>query len=271
MTTAYCETTLNYARGQELSPVPVVINDGRDPGCHLNFEDCGFTLLEHHSEVTDWRNEVHLTSVHVPEISRLAAEFSGCDKVVVYPPLVRSPVTAKTHEDYAPIESVHSDFTDDYLDMIRQEDRPYRRFLEPLLAAQGLSRDDLRGASRVLMLQFWRNIGAARPDRPFALCDAATMPRNQLEAILVPEYAGERLEFEAFVSVAPDDATHHHWYTFPALTLDEVIAFRTYDSRCADEGRAFWTPHSAFLDPNAGTAAPQRESLEMRALCLFGV
>jgi hypothetical protein len=50
-----------------------------------------------------------------------------------------------------------------------------------------------------------------------------------------------------------------------------VIAFRTYDSLCEREGRPFWTPHSAFVDPNAPEAARPRESLEMRVLCLFGV
>ena len=53
--------------------------------------------------------------------------------------------------------------------------------------------------------------------------------------------------------------------------IDEVIAFRTYDSLCEREGRPFWTPHSAFVDPNAPEAARPRESLEMRVLCLFGV
>ena len=120
------------------------------------------------------------------------------------------------------------------------------------------------------MLQFWRNIGAERPDCPFALCDAETVPRSQLYTFTVDEYAGMRLEFEVICVTPPADPEDHHWYTFPALQDDEVIAFRTYDSRCADESRPFWTPHSAFRDPLARSDAPQRESVEMRVLCLFG-
>jgi len=67
--------------------------------------------------------------------------------------------------------------------------------------------------------------------------------------------------------IDPDD---NHWYTHPALTTTEVVAFRTYDSRCAEPGKPFWTPHSAFRGPIAGNLAPRRESLEMRVLCRTG-
>ena len=121
------------------------------------------------------------------------------------------------------------------------------------------------------MLQFWRNIGDPQPDRPFALCDARSVARAELGSVVVPEYGGMRLEFEAYFAFAPEDPSRHRWFTFPALTINEVIAFRTYDSRCEDEGRAFWTMHSAFVDPTAPDGAAQRESVEMRVLCLFGV
>ena len=219
--------------------------------------------------MSDWRSEDELIRVHVPEIEQLALAFSGCDKAVVYQPLIRSPQTAASHEDYAPIEAVHSDFSADYRGMVCEPDRAYRNFLDPMLARAGLSHDDVAKAEHILMLQFWRNIGATYPDRPFALCDAATAPRSELYAMLVPEYGGEKLEFETFIGTVPENPASQHWYTFPGLDIDEVIAFRTYDSRCDDEGRAFWTPHSAFLDPNADDAAAQRESLEMRVLCLF--
>jgi len=265
----YCETGLNYYSGDIPTPVGVSICNGREALSELDYERCGFTLLSHQSEVRDWRDEAELRRVHEPEIAKLARDFSGCDQVVVYPPLVRSPVTAASHDDYAPIEAVHSDFTEDYRLMVQQRDRPYREFLDPLLAASGLSRDDVENASRLLMLQFWRNIGDAFPDRPFALCDASTVPRTELASYLVPEYGGQKLAFETFMGLAPKDPQNQRWYTFPGLQIDEVIAFRTYDSRCEQEGRAFWTPHSAFVDPNVAADAPQRESLEMRVLCLF--
>ncbi len=268
---AYCEASLNYARGMELAAVPVTIYDGRAALAELDYERCGFTLLEHHSAVRNWHDLAELERVHVPEIEALAATFTGCDRTVAYPPLLRSPAAASGEADFAPIESVHSDYTDDYRPMISEPDRPYRAFLDPLLNSHGLQREDVAQAERVLMLQFWRNLGDPHPDRPFALCDAETVSREELGTMVVPEYGGVRLDFETFFGWAPTEPERHRWYTFPELTADEVIAFRTYDSRCEDEGRAFWTLHSAFQDPRASSRAPARESLEMRVLCLFGL
>lgn len=265
----YCQAALNFADAEQPVPVTMDIRDGRAALTKLNYEDCGFTLLNHSSAVVNWRDQEELVRVHCAEIRELALQFSGCDKAIVYPPLIRSPATAASHDDYAPIEAVHSDFTSDYRGMVTEPDRPYRTFLDPLLAEEGLSQADVVAAKRLLLLQFWRNIGATYPDRPFALCDASTSPRSEMMSMLVPEYAGEKLEFETFIGLVPEDPARQHWYTFPGLAIDEVIAFRTYDSRCEDQGRAFWTPHSAFLDPHAGAGAPQRESLEMRVLCLF--
>lgn len=268
-TGSYCQATLNYSTELDVVPVEVLIRDGRlgAPG----YEEGGFELLTHASGVADWRDEAHLTAVHAPEMERLALDFLGCDRALVYPPIVRSPATASRVEDYAPILFVHSDFTEDYRAMVCGEQRPYREFITPILAAAGLDQHELAQASRMVMLQFWRNIGARRPDHPLAYCDARTVPASQLRRIVVPEYGGRHLEFETFAVDAPASPDANEWYTFPELAIDEVVAFRTYDSLLADEHGHFWTPHSAFADPNAGPDAPRRESLEMRVLCLWGV
>lgn len=267
--TVYCEATLNYAGDGERRPVTVTLHDGRAALHELDFESCGFTLLDHSSRVRDWTDGAELGSVHVPEIERLVKDFIGCDHVVVYEPLIRSPASADKTADYAPIFSVHSDFTDDYGRMVHEKGRPYRDFLDPQLAQIGLSREDVEGARRIAMIQFWRNTGPRYPDVPLALCDATTVPRSQLKPIRVPYYRGIHLEFEAFTVRAPNNPDDNRWYTFPGLTPDEVVVLRTYDSQCEKEGRAFWTPHTAFADPRAGESPSRRESVEMRALCLF--
>jgi len=267
----YCEATLNYAGEVDHAPVRVTMHDGRAALGQLDFEDCGFTLLAHPSRVKDWTDAEELQAVHIPEIERLATRFTGCDRAIVYPPIVRSPQSAAQESDYAPILSVHSDFTDDYGLMVQEAGRPYRKFLDPLLQEEGLDVDDIANAERVAMIQFWRNVGPPYPDHPFALCDASTVPRSQLMPVLVPEYGGLHLEFEAFAVRKPASPADNTWYTFPGLNANEVVVLRTYDSQCKAEGRAFWTPHTAFPDPTTGPDAPRRESVEMRALCLFGI
>ena len=59
----------------------------------------------------------------------------------------------------------------------------------------------------------------------------------------------------------------HRWCYFPNMTADEVMIFKSYDSM--DDGRARFTPHTAFIDPSTPAGAPPRESIETRALAFF--
>ena len=81
--------------------------------------------------------------------------MTGCDGAISYPPIHRSREEAQKTPDYAPIELVHSDFTDDYGPMITDPDRRYRAFLDPLLASRGLAHADVQAATRLMVLQFW--------------------------------------------------------------------------------------------------------------------
>jgi hypothetical protein len=51
------------------------------------------------------------------------------------------------------------------------------------------------------------------------------------------------------------------------MRRDEALIFKTYES--LKDGRARWTAHTAFDDPNSPSAARLRESIEIRALAFF--
>jgi hypothetical protein len=260
----YCQATFNYMG----RPVDLPVLDGRQSTPH--FEDSGFTLLAHESSVTDWRDQPLVDDVHAAEIEKLACSFAGCDLAVVYPALFRNPDAARATPDYAPITFVHSDYTDAFGSMIVNDEHPYRAFLDPVLDRYGVSRTELKGASRTMMLQFWRNTGPPRADHPLAFCDARDIGPARQQRFIVPEYGGQHLEFETFGFTPPSDGDVDRWYTFPEPRADEVVTFRTYDSACVVEDRPFWTPHSAFRDPSVPDAPQHRRaSVEMRALCLW--
>jgi len=265
----YCTAELNYLRRDRTVAVRTDILDGR-VATDIDFERCGFTLVEHPSRCTAWTDAQAVGEQHGPEVERFAVDFAGCDRAMVYPPIIRSREMAQRIPDYHPIEFVHSDFTDDYGAMIVDVDRPYGAFLEPLLARHGLTRDDVAGASRVMMLQLWRSTGPVAADYPLAMCRADDVDRSRLVPEVVASYGGRHLEFEVFGVRAPPIGHRDRWYTFPSMRPDEAIAIRTYDSACIEGGRPFWTPHSAFRDPRV-PATPEhfRESVEMRALCLW--
>jgi hypothetical protein len=268
----YCEASFNYASAEGLVTVVQPVHDGRQTTADaLPFEECGFRLIAHESAVSDWTDEAEVDGVGREEFGELARSFTGCDAVVVYPTILRNPVAAERVTDYAPILFVHSDYTDDFGPMVTDANRPYQEFLRRGLECSELTQEDLRSATRLMMLQLWRNVGPARPDHPLAFCDARdVVDGDRRVPFLIPEYGGQRAEFEAFAFTPPPPGRVDHWYTYPSMSADEAVLLRTYDSACAHDGRPFWTPHSAFRDPAVGAEpANRRASVEMRAICVW--
>lgn len=265
----YCDATFHYAGEAELVPVVQPVRDAREAQS-LRFEDCGFTRLDSPSSVTDWTDSEQVDAIHGAEYREQALAFTGADHALVYPCIIRSPRMAEVVADYAPIQAVHSDFTDDFGEMVTDPSRPYRDFLQPVLTANGLSYEDVRSARRLLMLQTWRNVGPVEADHPLAYCDARGVPASRLERVVVPEYGGRRLEFEAYVAHRPVAGETDDWYSYPQLHDGEVVVLRTYDSDRAERNLPFWTLHAAFRDPHVpDDPRNRRESVEMRALCLW--
>ena len=153
--------------------------------------------------------------------------------------------------------------------MILNPARPYSTFFAPCLEAAGITYKELNAAKRLLMLQFWRNTGPVNPDFPLAIADARSVSHHGLARRTVNEYAGETLAFETFLLTPPNPKQPYQWYTFPNMTQEEVLIFRTYDSRQEEKGLPYWTPHSAFANPDPASAEQFRTSVEMRVLCLF--
>ena len=56
-------------------------------------------------------------------------------------------------------------------------------------------------------------------------------------------------------------------YYTPRMTRDEVLLIKGWDT--VDDGRAQFTPHSAFELPSTDDTTPPRESIELRALVII--
>lgn len=263
----YCYVPVNYLGGIETIPIEVSIMDGR--AVELDWRVNGFELIQHTSAVTDWDNEAEVAKCYYKEMSTLAKALSGADYALLGGHISRNPEAAAVHEDYAPIQFVHSDFTDNYGRLVTERYLSGDPELAKNLEAAGLAAEDVARAKRMLILQFWRNTGPALVDLPIAFCDAQSVPRSDMQSIHVPNYAGGDFAFDTFGVNPPPSSDSHAWYVFPQMQVHEVVAFRTFDSEMAAKGERYWTPHSAFLDPHAGPDAPPRRSIEVRATCLF--
>jgi hypothetical protein len=119
------------------------------------------------------------------------------------------------------------------------------------------------------MMQFWRNLGAPKMDLPVAFCDARTIGPSETRPFHYNGYVAGGRSFDALGMVVPDDPQRHGWYVYPELRADEVVAFRTYDTELVRDGRTWFTPHSAFRDPDVEAGNPARFSIELRVMCLF--
>ena len=247
-------------------PLEVDIRDGRAaelPG----WRECGFQRLDHPSAMQDWTDDVEIATVHYPEAEALARSLTRFEHALVADHVKRSAQEAKREREQHPVRLVHSDFHDDYGDHVRRNYRDVRGRGAAALARNGLTGDDVANARRIVMLQLWRNVGEPKMDLPVAWCDARTVGRDELVPFRYTGYVAGADPFDAVAIAAPDDPDRHHWYTFPALTDGEVVAFRTYDTDMVPAGTSYFTPHSAFVDPTVEAPAP-RSSVELRIVCL---
>jgi hypothetical protein len=267
--TTICRTIMNYAaQDGGLREVEVDIRDGRAarlPG----WRECGFEIVRHTSSVATWTDDDEIASVHYPEVESVARTLTGCEFALVSDHVRRTAEQAKGERDQAPVRLVHSDFAAGYDEIVRTAYRDVRGRGAATLARNGLSADRIEAARRVIMMQFWRNVGPAKMDSPVAFCDARTITPAEGRPFRYTGYVAGGQAFDALAVVAPDGPPEHGWYTFPEMTPDEVVAFRTYDTELVRDGKTYFTPHSAFPDPDVDAGQPARVSVELRVMCLF--
>ena len=270
MTTVLCRAEMGYVRpgtsGLDGNAVEVAIHDGRAadlPG----WRDCGFELLDHPSSIDDWVDDDRIASVHYAEVEEVARSLTGCDAALVSDHVKRHAVADKRPREQAPVRLVHSDFAANYQEVVRGAYYGVKGRGAATLARSGLTAEQIERADRIVMVQFWRNLGPAEMDLPVAFCDSRTVRPDEARPFPYTGYIAGGRTFDAIAIVAPPDPGRHRWYTFPAPTADEVVAFRTYDTELVAANETWFTPHSAYRDPDPSRSP--RFSIELRVMCLW--
>jgi len=100
---------------------------------------------------------------------------------------------------------------------------------------------------------------------PLALCDAATMSRDDLVLAYVKGSVASKAGEEPLTSEGYNvfHSARQRWYYFPRLMPDEALVFRLCDS---DPKAIQYTAHTAFEDPTSGPNAAYRQSYEIRTI-----
>jgi len=230
-----------------MMPRPVVVHDARSLNPAPTVDREGFALVLQPSMLVDFYDADRVCEVYYPECERLLRGLTGAPRVLVFDHIVRNAARSNERGIKMPATAVHNDYT--------AGSGPQRlRELLPTEAA-----DLLR--SRFAIINVWRPLRGPVLDSPLGVCDARTIAPGDLipNARIYPDRRGE------IQAVKFNPA--HRWYYFSAMQPQEALLLKCYDS--ADDGRARFTAHSAFLDPTAPSNAPPRESIETRALVLF--
>jgi hypothetical protein len=212
-------------------------------------DEQGFVFVEHKTNVADFHDAEQLKTVYYPEVERLIKEMSGASRVEIFDHTLRSGDESEREEKLIrePVLSAHNDYT--------EWSGPNRlRELLPDEADELLKR-------RFAIIQVWRAINKPIQANPLALADAKSVA---MEDLLIAE---RRYPHRVGQTYRLKYNPTHRWFYFPEMRRDEALVFKVYDSE--KDGRARFTPHTSFVDPNSPPNAPARQSIEVRALAFF--
>ena len=250
--------SLNFIHRQEIKPVfhsaaltggemkflfdpeahTVAISDMREIAETLSVDREGFELLRHTTAVEDLYTDNAIEQVYKPEIVALLRHRFGASQVVIFDVTRRS--ASRLHVDYT------------------VKSGPQRT--KDILGEDEVARLTAVGA-RIIQVNVWRPIRGPVERSPLALADASTVQQDDLIATdqIFPDRIGE------IYNLAHDPS--QRWYYAPRMTTDEILLIKGWDS--LDDGRARFTPHSAFNPPQMRNDAPPRASIEVRTFVVI--
>ncbi|KAG0700035.1 hypothetical protein DFH29DRAFT_1080934 [Suillus ampliporus] len=245
----------NYHVGEPPAGVPktnvgedvqqVVIHDVRGKEDTVGLDKTGFQFIKHKSVEKEFLDEEAIQTKYYAEVEDILKKYAGAKKVAIFDHTIRRALVDRVVKGgRGPALGVHVDQTSP-----AAVARVYRHLGDD---AERL----LKG--RVRIINVWRPIANPVAHHPLALADYRTLdPEKDLVFTrqIYPDF--ERTTFS--VRYSPTQ----RWYFLANQTPDEVTLIKCYDS---DEDKARLTPHSAFRDVTSPKDAPNRQSIEVRAL-----
>ena len=225
------------------------VRNGRPLAHTFSLDGNGFVFVGHKTRVADFFDAEELKSVYYPEVERLIKDVSGASRVVLFDHTLRSGDGGEREARLIrePVLSAHNDYT--------EWSGPQRvRDILPDEAEALLAR-------RFAIIQVWRAINQPIQSNPLAVADAKSVA---FEDFLLAE---RRYPGRVGQTYRLTHNPNHRWFYFPQMRRDEALVFKVYDSET--DGRARFTPHTSFEDPDSPRGAPPRQSIEARALAFF--
>lgn len=233
----YEEKTVAVADARALVPDPSLDREG-------------FALVSHETTVADFYDPDQITTVYNPEIEALIKRETGAKDVVVFDHTLRAgdETIRKTKMVREPVQRAHNDYTIRSGPM-RVQDWFGEEEAKPLLKR------------RFAIINIWRSTSGAIETMPLTICDARSVAQSDL--VPAERRAKERIGETYRLAHNPN----HKWFYFPLMQKNEAMLIKSYESE--DDGRARFTPHTAFADPTTPPDATPRQSIETRVFAFF--
>jgi len=237
-------------RSGEFSEHWMTVHDARPHRQDLSLDRQGFIFVDHATRVRNFLDPKEIESIYYPEMQELIETHTGATRVLIFDHTLRTgDETARLAQKLRePVKVVHNDYT--------EWSGPQRvRDLLPEEEAEALL------AHRMAVIQVWRPFRAPVRSSPLAICDARSVQPGDL----IPAERRHPSRVGEIYQLAFNPG--HRWYWFPDMQPDEALMFKCYDSN--RDGRARFTAHGSFDDPNAPADAPVRESIEVRSIVFW--
>ncbi len=230
----------------------VPIADLRPVADRFDLDREGFVLRRAPTAVRDLYDDDTVESAYFAEVEALLKRELGASRVEIFDATRRSDGgdgAANKDGKRGAATRIHVDYT--------AKSGPQRA--RDVLGADEVDRL-LRDGARIVQVNVWRAIKGPVARSPLALADATSVEPGDLVATdqVFPDRVGEIYH----LAYSPAQ----RWYYAPAMTPDEVLLIKGWDS--LEDGRAQYTPHSAFPLPDQD-GAPARESIEVRAIVVI--
>lgn len=282
--------------GVVLEPQRMPVHDARTqgPGARCTLGANGFELLSRPLDdpKLDFFSHGQVTTTYYRQCARIVQETSGAVFAAAFDHNVRSAVGKQSkrrieggQQVQGPARVVHGDYT---LTSAPQRLRdlshaPTGNDTLGTVLAPGESLLDAKHVERILdggrfaIINVWRNI-AREPVavHPLALCDGQSVVPEDL--VVFEIHYQDRVGENYFAKHAPA----HQWYFYPAMTRDEALLIKQWDSdgelarsrgarpdSSVPGAPCTFSFHSAFEDPDTPPEAPDRWSIEVRCVALY--
>ncbi len=287
------------SEGIDTEEVTIAIGDARSlkREYRRTIEIHGFELLDRPLERPnlDFYDHQQVVRDYYPECAAILREATGAAHVFAFDHNIRSTAGMESKRRIAggqqvqgPLHLVHGDYTlTSGPQRLRDLSKPpsgndtLRAILPEgeALLEQAMVDRALAEEGRFAIINVWRNIDdAAVESEPLALCDGQTVDPDDL--IVFEIHYHDRIGENYFAKFAPQ----HGWWWYPAMTRDEALLIKQWDSHSelarsggkrsgssvgGGHAPCTFSFHTAFEDPTTPADAPDRWSTEVRCVALY--